>query len=109
MTQHRNDTYAASHDPAHITITGLDYNCFANLLGLFQLYFYGFNPWTLDGKLRGQEIVNDAATCLTLALAYTKWENFFHCKQKQYTFCHGDIAGSPLVLTLSAVLAGFFP
>jgi hypothetical protein len=31
--------YASGHDPALITVTGLDYECFGELLHLFQPYF----------------------------------------------------------------------
>jgi hypothetical protein len=30
--------YASGHNPAHITVTGLDYECFGELLRLFQPY-----------------------------------------------------------------------
>jgi hypothetical protein len=61
--------YAACHDPALITVTGLDYDCFAKLMGLFRPYFYGFTPWTLDRQikprsenLRGRKQIVDIAT-----------------------------------------------
>jgi hypothetical protein len=36
--------YASGHDPALITVTGLDYECFGELLQLFQPYFNDFTP-----------------------------------------------------------------
>jgi hypothetical protein len=71
--------YAAHHDPALITVTGLDYDSFAKLLSLFGPYYNEFTPWTLDGQIypksdpgfRGWKCIMDDATCLALALTYT--------------------------------------
>jgi hypothetical protein len=38
--------YATHHDPALITVTGLEYDGFTKLLALFGLYFHYFTPWT---------------------------------------------------------------
>jgi hypothetical protein len=40
--------YASGHDPALIAVTGLDYECFGELLRLFQPYFNDFTPWTIN-------------------------------------------------------------
>jgi hypothetical protein len=72
--------YAARHDPALITVTGLDYECFEKLLALFEPYYNDFTPWTLDGRIHpkndpsfgGRKRIIDAATCLALALTYTR-------------------------------------
>jgi hypothetical protein len=43
--------YAAHHDPALITVTGLDFDSFEKLLALFGPYYNDFTPWTLDGQI----------------------------------------------------------
>jgi hypothetical protein len=70
--------YASGHNPALIKVTGLDYECFGELLQLFQPYFHDFTPWTINGyikprlpKTRGCKQMVDAATCMSLALTYT--------------------------------------
>jgi hypothetical protein len=70
--------YASGHDPALITVTGLDYECFGELLRLFQPYFNDVTPWTINGyfkprlpETRGRKQMVDAATCMSLALTYT--------------------------------------
>jgi hypothetical protein len=70
--------YAARHDPALITITGLGYDSFEKLLALFGPYYIDFTPWTLDGQIHpksdpgfcGRKRIIDDATCLALALTY---------------------------------------
>jgi hypothetical protein len=72
--------YAAHQDPALITVTGLDYDSFEKLLALFGPYYNDFTPWTLDGWIHpksdpgfcGQKHIMDEATCLALALTYTR-------------------------------------
>jgi hypothetical protein len=71
--------YASGHDPALITGTGLDYECFGELLHLFQHYFNDFTPWAVNGYIkprltetRGRKQMVDAATCMSLALTYTR-------------------------------------
>jgi hypothetical protein len=54
--------YAACHHPAIITVTGLDYDCFAKLLVLFGSYFHYFTHghWT---EKSSQEVTAKPTEC----------------------------------------------
>jgi hypothetical protein len=88
--------YAACHDPALITVTGLDYDFFAKLLALFGLYYNDFTPWTLDGWIHlksdpdfcGQKHIMDDATCLALAQTYMHTRGSLFMLQVLWSDCH---------------------
>jgi hypothetical protein len=67
--------YAAHHDPALITVTGLDYDFFHEVIGtiqaLFSLFYSDRQVQPRSDYLGGQKQSVDAATCLALALTYT--------------------------------------
>jgi hypothetical protein len=65
--------YTSGHNRALITVTGLDYECFGELLQLFQPYFNAFTPWAINGCIkprmcdtRGHKQIVDAATRLSI-------------------------------------------
>jgi hypothetical protein len=66
--------YTSGHNPALITVTGLETECFGELLQLFHPFLNAFTPWTIDGcikprtgKTRGHKQIVDVAT-LTLTI-----------------------------------------